>query len=143
MQHATEYIEIALDDRDRIVRYALDGDSCACGASRSSGAPDPFQGRTAAEILAIDPNAPEACSEQRLKSIQAVLRVLLGLEDCGPDAPCAAATIVHDSGEVIMRALLRRENNTACHAASRLSPPCRKRNSDDPAPCTLQSPRFF
>ena len=114
----TEIIRVVLDDHDQLTHYAFTKRSCGQGVGVVSLLLDDLAGKTADEILDIQPGEMLALhpSEEELEeflalkhlfAVQGALDVLIGREAGGPADICAAAEVIYDAGECIIEAEIK------------------------------------
>ncbi len=105
----TELIRIELDDADRLVRYRFIKRTCGQGVGADTLILSAIEGRTAQDIIAIDPGdfleehpveeeIEEFLTLKHLIAVQGALEVLLGIAHGGPGEMCAAAEIGYEDG---------------------------------------------
>lgn len=111
----TELIHIELDDQDRLAGYRFIKRTCGQGVGADALILSALQGRTADEIMAIDPDdfmeahpveedIEAFLTLKHLFAVQAALEVLSGRASGGPGELCAAAEIGFEDGHTTLDA---------------------------------------
>lgn len=114
----TEIVQVALDEHDRLHRYAFTKRTCGQGVGVVSLLIDDLRGLSVDEVLAIEPAAllarhpsddalEEFLTLKHLFAVQGALEVLTGREPGGPADVCAAAEIIYDEGECVIEAEIK------------------------------------